>query len=63
MQTFTTMYIKCIHKCSPALQTSGQYTFWQCLVESRVTLRTVEKIRRRAVNKQNNNNSTTLQLK
>lgn len=33
----------------PALQTSGQYTFWLCLVESQVTLRTVGRIHRRAV--------------
>lgn len=35
--------------CSPAIQTSGQYTFWLCLVESLVTLRTAGRTRRRAV--------------
>lgn len=35
--------------CSPALQTSGQYTFWLCLVESRVTLRSVGRTHRQAV--------------
>lgn len=40
--------------CSPALQTSGQYTFWLCLVESQVTLRTVGKIHRQAVERRAN---------
>lgn len=32
----------------PALQTSGQYTFWLCWVESQATPRTVGRIHRRA---------------
>lgn len=32
----------------PALQISGQYTFWLCLVGSQATLKTVGRIHRRA---------------
>lgn len=39
---------KAISKTLPALQTSGQYTFWLCLVESQVILRTATRIRRQA---------------
>lgn len=43
-----------VQRCSPALQTSGRYTFWLCLVGNLVTLKSVERTHTRAVGEKQN---------